>query len=354
MSVVNRRILVARSCKLAKQRPIPDPPISPTHSALPLFLLAVVLGGGRVFAENVLGVGAPSSPVTVNLGAFLGHLRAHGGGDKINSAQNTPRECPELEHPLPSMPQVCGSSPSGRGGPLAVTGPATAVGDGDGAPSAAGADEKALPSSKFAFRTSGSELDQQLQQRPRTSSDGIGEEATAPAEGDPQVVTPHVDPTRGDQSPSASSPVAYGGDFMGLGGFGEARVHNLFAPSSSSRRCPRRRLRAPPAGEVLRDQHLHCGGGGSSGNGPYPLPPIVLATGVSGENHGSTVSMSHKRGLHEEMQLEGGGGGRRGVIARAEEDQIDGSGPTTTNDVFHAFINLGRRLPGRLRRSPDR
>ncbi len=383
---------MVRSCSLAKSHPIPLPtpsvfsrnlasrvaPVPPNHPAftphLSMLLFVVVFGVGgasRVYPENVLGAGAPSTPVAVNLRAFLGHLRAQGGGDRTGAAPSAPRRCPELEHPPPSMPPVresCYSPPPGRDGPLPVTNTApTPAGDGDGYPSqAAGNNEETSSSSPppsssktLARRRSDPELERQWQE-PGTSSDGIvGDEAEGEArraEHDARGAAPHAGQAK-DSLPSssaASPPAAYGGDFMGLGGFGEARVHNLFAPPSSScrRRRPRRRARAPAAGGVLGDQHLHFGGGGASsgGHGPYPLPPVVLATGVSGENRGSTISANYKSEMLPENDISLGGA----YIARTEEDPIDGSGPTTTNDVFHAFINLGRRLPGRLRRSPDR
>lgn len=155
------------------------------------------------------------------------------------------------------------------------------------------------------------------------------------------------------QSSASSPPAAFGGDFMGLGGFGEDLVDNLFAPPSSSSRRHRRhhRSRAPSAGGTLRNSgaNLRAGEGHTGANGPYVLPPIVLVAGISGESRGVNATAAHKRGSEDDRGVGRDCNNRCRGVATAAVDQ-NSSVNTASNDVYHAFINLGRRLPGRLRR----
>lgn len=319
-----------------------------------------LLRWGRVYAENVLGGGSPSKPVEVNLRAFLGHLRAQeeGRGKEHATSCTRVKTCAERQQnqkqrsPARIVPPAQ-KSPLGCLDPSISTTPTTS--SADGVPSFAVTDNDASSCSKSpAGLTVGRKSHEQEQRR--EPPDGITEQ-------DAQGGTPHVDQRTEDRSSSACTAVpspaasAFAGDFMGLEGFGEARVHNLFAPPSPSR-CRRYRPRAPAAGGV--------GVGSCGGNGPYPLPPIVLVSGISGENRGVNAAA---RGTHEldfngRMPNEGvrwdddrSHGGICGVAGT--EEQLDSHGRsfsssgTDNNDVFHAFINLGRRLPGRLRRDRD-
>lgn len=146
---------------------------------------------------------------------------------------------------------------------------------------------------------------------------------------------------------------------MGLGGFGEDLVDNLFAPPSSASRR-RRHLHAPAAGGTLGAHSL--GGEGKTGtNGPHPLPPIVLVAGISGENRGVNATAAHNLGFDGNTRQDDERGEERecenrcrGIATAGDPSSLYGgrssSVNTNNNDVFHAFINLGRRLPGRLRR----
>lgn len=265
-----------------------------------------------MYAENVLGDGAPSKPVEVNLRAFLGHLRAQEGAAKTHAAQQE-----RQQRVAPSM-RLLMSSSQGHGDPLVST---TRPSSADGVPDPATGDSGASSGSKPLGPAVDREVKQQQGARLEPSAAGR----------DAQGAIPQC---------SASPPAAFDGDFMGLGGFGEDLVDNLFAPpSSSSRRRRRRRLRAPAAGGTL-GAHSVEGEGNTGASGPYSLPPIVLVAGISGENRGE---------FNGTMQKDDGGGGERDNGHNSLYGRSS-SVNATNNDVFHAFINLGRRLPGRLRR----
>ncbi|CAM9188391.1 unnamed protein product [Ectocarpus fasciculatus] len=333
----------------------------------------------RVYAENVLGAGAPSKVVEVNLRAFLGHLRAQdGGGRALKASHEVPASAGHEQH-VPSSSLDRTAPPSlGCNDAFACTRP----------PSAGSAnvplvlDTDASSCSKpLAVLTEGREAPQRADQEEEENREKFVEENRENFDevlrgkgmeqahtGTKAVVTQHdaPHPKKEDEppsctcAPSPSSP-AFGGNFMGLEGFGEARVHNLFAPSSlSSRRRSQRRLHAHVAAGVPRERRqLDCGrvgGGGGGGHGPYPLPPLVLVSGISGGSHGLNATATKRR-------KDGRGGcdvQHEPVAARGAEDWRDYGGgggdsggamhSTANNDVFHAFINLGRRLPGRLRR----
>lgn len=291
-----------------------------------------------MYAGNMLGDGAPSKPVEVNLRAFLGHLRSQEEGTrKAHAAQQEYHQ-----RAAPSTGPAGVSSSRRRGDYLAsATVPASAEGVADPAGNN-GASSSPQPLEPAAER----EAKQQQEGRVETSAQEAGGK-------DAQGSMPQ---------PSASSPpAAFGGDFMGLGGFGEDLVDNLFAPpSSASRRRRRRPLHAPAAGGTLGARTLE-GEGQTGPNGPYPLPPIVLVAGISGENRGvNATATAHKLGIDGDMQKDDERGAERdcektcrAVATAAGPGNLYGRGSsvhTTNNDVFHAFINLGRRLPGRLRR----
>lgn len=290
-----------------------------------------------MYAGNMLGDGAPSKPVEVNLRAFLGHLRSQEEGTrKAHAAQQEYHQ----QRAAPSTGPAGVSSSQRRGEYLAsATVPASAEGVADPAGNN-GASSSPQPLEPAAER----EAKQQQEGRVETSAQEAGKDA--------QGSMP--------QSSASSPPAAFGGDFMGLEGFGEDLVDNLFAPpSSASRRRRRRPLHAPAAGGALGARTLE-GEGKTGPNGPYPLPPIVLVAGISGENRGvNATATTHKLGIDGDMQQDDERGGERDCektcrATAAGAGSLYGRGGssvhTTNNDVFHAFINLGRRLPGRLRR----
>ncbi|CAM9595605.1 unnamed protein product [Ectocarpus sp. 13 AM-2016] len=323
----------------------------------------------RVYAENVLGAGAPSKVVEVNLGAFLGHLRAQDGGGRALKASHELPVGAGHQHQVPSSSLDRPALPSLRCGDAVACTSFLAAGSAD-VPLVFDTEDSSC-SKPLGVLTEGREApqladqeDEENREKPDEVLRGKGmEQANA---GTQAAVTQHhaPHPTKDDKLPSCSwapspSSPAFGGNFMGLEGFGEARVHNLFAPPSlSSRRGNQRRLHAHAAAGVPREgRQLDCDGvvgGGGGGHGPYPLPPLVLASGISGKSHGPNATSANRRkdgrgdwdDQHEPVATRGaedwreyGGGGR---------DR--GGTSTANNDVFHAFINLGRRLPGRSRR----
>lgn len=346
----------------------------PVHHQLrlqPLVIdyLPVVAFVGRVYAENVLGAGAPSKAVEVNLKAFLGHLRAQDwGGRALKASHELPasaghqQQGPSSSLDRPALPSLgCGDAFACTSSPSAGSADVPLVLDTDDSSS----------SKPLAVLTEGREApqladheDEENREKPDELLRGKGMEQAHT--GTQAAVTQHhaPHPTKEDKSPSCtcepspSSP-AFGGNFMGLEGFGEARVHNLFVPPSlSSRRRNQRRLHAHAAAGVPKEgRQLDCegvGGGGGGGHGPYPLPPLVLVSGISGESHGLNATSANRRkdgrGDWDDQHAP--------VAARGAEDwreyggggRDSGGTSTANNDVFHAFINLGRRLPGRLRR----
>lgn len=290
-----------------------------------------------MYAENVLGDGAPSKPVEVHLRAFLGHLRARGGTGRTHAAQQEHRQ-----RVAPSIGPPVLSSSQGHGDALvSTTRPSSANGVHDPAPRNSGVSSCPEPF--------GLAVEQDAKQQ-----HGGGLEPSAETGRDGNDAKPQS---------SASPPAAFDGDFMGLGGFGEDLVDNLFAPPSSAsrRRRHRRRLYAPATGGTLESHSLEGEERTGGAHGPYPLPPIVLAAGISGESRGIDATTTHKLGSHGKMEQAGEGGGERACENRCRGGATAGdqrslcgrsssSVNTTNNDVFHAFINLGRRLPGRLRR----
>ncbi|CAM9750863.1 unnamed protein product, partial [Ectocarpus sp. 12 AP-2014] len=321
----------------------------------------------RVCAENVLGAGAPSKVVEVNLRAFLGHLRAQdGGGRALKASHELPaaaghqQQEPSSSLDRPALPSLgCGDAFACTSSPAAGSANVSLVLDTDASSC----------SKPLGVLTEGREAppladqeDDESREKPDEGLRGKGMEHTGTRAAVTQHHAPH--PTKEDRlpsctcAPSPSSP-AFGGNFMGLEGFGEARVHDLFAPPSlSSLRRNQRRLHAHAAVGVPREgRQLDCdgaGGGGGGGHGPYPLPPLVLASGISGKSHAPNATSANGR-------KDGGGDWddqHEPVAARGAEDwrgyggggRDSGGTSTANNDVFHAFINLGRRLPGRLRR----
>lgn len=286
-----------------------------------------------MYAENVLGGGAPSKPVEVNLRAFLGHLRAQDGTARTHATSPE-----DQQRARPSVcPAPMSTSSQGHEDPLvSAARPASSDGVRDLAAVDSGVSKTLSPVAEGkGQRQRGG------RREPREETGRDAQEGAIP------------------QQSSASSPPAafFGGDFMGLEGFGEDLVDNLFAPPSSSSRRRRRRLRAPAAGGVLGAHSLQ-GEENTGASGPYPLPPIVLVAGISGESRGVNAGATHKQGSDGNMRRNDKGGegrdcdnGCRGVATAGQDSSLYGSSVNTTNnDVFHAFINLGRRLPGRLRR----
>lgn len=315
-------------------------------------------------AENVLGGGAPSKPIEVSLRAFLGHLRAQEEGrgkaqEKSWTLPTTNSSADRLHQEQGTLartavpPAQTSSSPVFGEAPI----PTTPITSADSVTPPTVADNDGSCAKPPEDLTVVQKPHQQEEQR-REPPDGNREGAQGGA--------PRVDQTTEDGTALASTVAvpspptsALAGDFMGLEGFGEARIHSLFAPPSSSpRRRRRRRVRAPAAGGTL-------GGDGTRENGPYPLPPIVLVSGISGESCGTNAAADgiHNLGFNGKMPNEEGGrwGGSHGGICgvAGTEGRLDSHGRasssscTANNDVFHAFINLGRRLPRRLRRDRD-
>lgn len=276
-----------------------------------------------MYAENMLGDGAPSKPVEVNLRAFLGHLRAQEWIGRMHATQQE-----HQQDAAPSIGPALMPSSQGCGDPVVST-TTSRPDSADGVTDTAG-----INGAPWCPKLLGTVVGREAKQ---PHGGGRGLEPPLEAGSDAKGATP-------PQS-SVSPPAAFGGDFMGLGGFGEDLVDNLFAPPSSSSRRGRRRgrLRAPAAGGTLGARSIE-GEGNTDANGLYPLPPIVLAAGISGESRGTNTTAAAQMRKCDK---------RGGVCAgtAVEQDSLyDSSVNSTNNDVFHAFINLGRRLPGRLRR----
>lgn len=335
----------------------------------------------RVFAENVLGAGTPSPPVQVDVQAFLGHLRAQDDGG-VRKAQPLPS--PRLRQEQQNKLTPSQTTPAAAAAAAYNT---RAESTPNKTPLAAASSSLSSLSSGCTPTSSSSSphIPQQQQQQQlfssskpllRTAMEGVhyhsrtgpskrGEAGTATA----AVAAGAVVGAVGGEDPSIPPDDTFGADFMGLRGFGEARVNGLFDPptSMSSRRMQQQQQqqRAPAAdvaGEKVRfdgpyDYHRCSSGDGahtitrrlhSSSSSSSLLPPIVVASGISGEG-------GARRG--------GGGGdgvgpvGARGVDGAGGGYYCGGSDGSSNNnnDVFHAFLNLGRRLPGRLvRRDRDR
>lgn len=160
-----------------------------------------------------------------------------------------------------------------------------------------------------------------------------------------------------------------GGDFMGLRGYGEAKVHDLFAPPFTSPSSPPRRRPKTPIKRELPGERRYQGGIDNDSQQRYPLPPIAIVSGISG---GGRRGGGRRRGNN----YAGAGLGSSSVLGEEEEEEEDrkqrgvedaadyhaaglggrrsSSTAATNNDhVFHAFLNLGRRLPRRLRRDRE-
>ncbi|CAM9140978.1 unnamed protein product, partial [Hapterophycus canaliculatus] len=302
----------------------------------------------RVYAENVLGAGAPSKPTEVNLGVFLGHLRAQQGGRR-EPASPRGQQQPSLLEMVPSA-RVADTL----------------------TPAVASKDNSLLSEPRINLTP---DLEAQQAAEGGEPSDGGTPHNGTGADG---AKTPHPqESSNGKHTPLApevpsacQTATHFGDDFMGLRSFGEPKVHDLFSPPSSPRRHDRpAHLCAPATEGAPRGAHQPICGVGGHGSGssrrvnlPHPLPPIVLASRISGESRGriptTDLPGSHGRG----QPWDGGGLGddvHRGgmLVARMTEDPGDLDGrirhigdSANTNNVFHAFINLGRRLPGRLPR----
>lgn len=152
--------------------------------------------------------------------------------------------------------------------------------------------------------------------------------------------------------PSPQTPGALGADFMGLSEYGEGRVHGLFNPLSTRSSSARLRRRRAPAAEGGKGGETRIGNGVG---GVYPLPPIVVVSGISGAAGGKfgvgAPAAKHAVGRTQDGVIGGRDcGDGRDVPAAELGNRSEFFSGGNRNDVFHAFLNLGRRLPGRLRR----
>lgn len=174
---------------------------------------------------------------------------------------------------------------------------------------------------------------------------------------------------------ASSSRVTFDGDFMGLRGYGEARVHSLFAPPFAPSSPPPRsswHRKTPPSATArgLPGEQRRQGESAIGDKRPYPLPPIAVVLGISGGGTGRGNAAGIEAGS---SATRGGGGGeewkqQRGIVEGAEGFHATGLGDRSSstastsgiaanfsnnNGVFHAFLDLGRRLPRRLRRDRE-
>lgn len=270
---------------------------------------------GRVHAENTLGAGAPSDPVEVNLQAFLGHLRAQqGGGSPSSFTKTTTLARMSTTASLDKTISPLASTPISSAAVASVTNTNT------------------LPSTPFV-------LPESLllnEERCRINTEA------APGQAE------------GSYTPFLTSTAAFVDDFMGLYGFGEARVHGLFSPPSLSSR----HQRAPFLGDVTQEEHSFFSGFGN-GKGLCPLPSIGVTSGISGEKKGEKASnvgiLSTQSGCGEvKYRL---GDTRQSYVGGVPVAVACNGGEVWSrnknNGVFHTFLDLGRRLPGRLRRDPE-
>lgn len=300
----------------------------------------------RVTAENTLGVGAPSAPVEVNINAFLGHVRAHA---RAAHNQDTPALLP---------PSLTSAAPEPRHG----------FSSGDhlntGAVGAATAEAHAEPAENCDFASPRTGQHQQVQQIA-----GDQRHEASPQNGSTMAVTNTADTTAVEAPAPAGTreETFFGDDFLGLRNYGEDRVHSLFAvgatttaeqPSYSALRSDAtnkvRGAVVAPAGTAAAAPSFTA----QSTLSPRFLPPIIGST-VSGTSGSAKKGHCHPRrggngdGKTYAVQLSGGDAG--GDIGGDESGQRLASGcedeGAPNNEVFHAFLNLGRRLPGRRRRS---
>lgn len=301
----------------------------------------------RVIAENTLGVGAPSPPVEVSINAFLGHLRAHARAARHQDmpallSSSLTRAAPEPRHGFKS-------------GGLLHTGTAAA---------AAAADSYAEPAKNCDLALPRTEQHQQVQE--------IGDDqrhVASPPNGITMNATNAADATtaRAPAQAGTREEAFFGDDFLGLRDFGEDRVHSLFAvgttttaeqASSSPRRSDAtNKIRGgavAPAGTTAAAPSFTT----QSTLSPRFLPPIVGST-VSGAwgpgKKGHCYSRKGGNGDEKTFaaQLPGDDGGDEIGDDESGERLASGcaDGGAPNNEVFHAFLNLGRRLPGRRRRN---
>lgn len=299
---------------------------------------------GRVYAENALGAGAPSKPVEVDLYTFLGHLRAQEDGGKSTTPTDdasapTPTSTssalagPQLRSPhhptpatVPSL-QPCTLVPA----PEFVSPPDIII-------PAHAKDTVSLHSKSLGVSERPAEL------RIRVEPSNKKKERKKLAKG----LTKEL-------SLLQSPPAAFGGDFMGLSGYGEARVHGLFAPPSSHRE---ERRRAPAADSnrvvVVDPKKLPHHGDRRSDGGLYPLPPIVIASGISGDRRGGGGGTAEvKPGTITTQNCRWWGAAERRGHGNLGGSTSCSNNNNKNDDMFHAFLNLDRPLPGRLRRDRE-
>ena len=301
---------------------------------------------GRVSAENTLGMGAPSEPVEVNLQAFLGHLRAQEGGrppvSPTTSAAPRPpctaAAAPPGQEPLPHyvLPSVARSLRPGLPSSIYASGVSSAS-------DATAFINVAADTDTTACSDSPSKIEQWAKQQSREPFKERG-------------VTQGSEISMDNNRLAAFSRPSFDGDFMGLRGYGEARVHNLFAPPFASSLPLRRHRKAPAARELPGEQRRQ--GSVIDDSRPYPLPPIAVVLGISGDGRRGNAA-----GIEAGLSATGSDGEewkQRGIVEYAEGFHATGLGDLSSsittdnnNNVFQAFLHLGRRLPGRLRRDQE-
>lgn len=127
----------------------------------------------------------------------------------------------------------------------------------------------------------------------------------------------------------------------------EERLHGLGVPSavlslSTEEHCD------PASGK-----EWNVIGGGSERD----LPPVVMS-GISGAREkptgdGSTIQRIKKG--REPGNVGGRGARRQCLVSDAYSSGLTGARDTSCNngEIFHAYLNLGKRLPGRLHRDRD-
>lgn len=292
----------------------------------------------------MLGTGAPSPAVEVNLHAFLGHLRAHAraghyqGTSPAASSSSLVTTAPHSF--LPSSVELLDTG-------------ATATATADGSSRAQSA--KVLSCSEQQpvrlAGTSGLSKETQ-QQRVQQMADQM-----------------HAEPSPNKASARKSAPAAgantdatiheafFGDDFLGLRSYGEERVHSLFGLGAVSSSSSLRRARAADRGV----SHITAAApAGPSSTMPSALSPrflpSIVDSAVSGEKWSRKKGYVTGRKSSPEAAFVGPSPGGGGV---GESDDrvvcgVDGAALglefPCNNEVFHAVLNIGKRLPGRLRR----
>lgn len=298
----------------------------------------------------MLGAGNPSPAVEVSLHAFLGHLRAHARAEHRDALPATSSltlvNTPPHSFP-PSSVEFLNTSAS-----------ATFTADAVAANSHAQfinvvscSEQQVKPAATSGISKA---IQQQHQhQQPKQMPGPIHMEPPPSKAAAAQKSGPVVETNTGA---TAQEEAFFGDDFLGLRSYGEERVHSLFnlgAVSTST-------LRRAPAAERDVDHTTGSAPAEPSFTEPLPssqlfLPPIV-DSGVSGEKRPMKRGYIKGKKNSDESALVGRSpdGGIEGEsndrLMYGVDQAAVGLQSSRNNEVFHAFLNVGERLPGRLRR----